>query len=186
MTAAKKLAREYELIYIMRPTVGSTEASKVSQRITELLEKHGARLTRVDQWGKRRLAYTIKKHTRGQFVYVRFVGFSDVVAEIERNLRNLDEVIRYQTVRLEGLYDLEALEVDPAEIEFHEIEATEDEDDEPSFEERLGMRERPRASSRDMSDDDDSDDDSGDDDSGDDDSSDDAADSSADTDDEES
>ena len=144
MSAAKKLAREYELIYIMRPTIGPSEAKKVSDRITEVLEKHGARLTRVDQWGKRRLAYTIKRHTRGQFVYVRYVGFSDVVAEIERNLRNLDEVIRYQSVRLEGLYDLEALEVDPAEIEFHEIEATEEEDDEPSFEERLGMRERPR------------------------------------------
>ncbi|MCA9606562.1 MAG: 30S ribosomal protein S6 [Myxococcales bacterium] len=154
MSAAKKLAREYELIYIMRPTIGPSEAKKVSDRITELLEKHGARLTRVDQWGKRKLAYQIKRHTRGQFVYVRFVGFSDVVAEIERNLRNLDEVIRYQTVRLEGLYDLEELEVDPAEIEFHEIEATEEEDDEPSFEERLGMRERPRPEASEGSDDD--------------------------------
>lgn len=145
MSAAKKLAREYELVYIMRPTIGPSEAKKVSDRITELLEKHGARLTRVDQWGKRRLAYAIKRHTRGQFVYVRFVGFSDVVAEIERNLRNFDEVIRYQTVRLEGLYDIEALEVDPAEIEFHELEASTEEEEEPSFEERLGMRERPRA-----------------------------------------
>jgi small subunit ribosomal protein S6 len=147
MSAAKKLAREYELVYIMRPTIGPSEAKKVSDRITELLQKHGARLTRVDQWGKRRLAYAIKRHTRGQFVYVRFVGFSDVVAEIERNLRNFDEVIRYQTVRLEGLYDIEALEVDPAEIEFHELEASTEEEEEPSFEERLGMRERPRAES---------------------------------------
>ncbi|MBX3275779.1 MAG: 30S ribosomal protein S6 [Sandaracinaceae bacterium] len=150
MSAAKKLAREYELVYIMRPTIGPSEAKKVSDRVVELLDKYGARLTRVDQWGKRRLAYAIQRHTRGQFVYVRYVGFSDVVAEIERNLRNLDEVIRYQTVRLEGLYDLEALEVDPAEIEFHELEAgADDEDDEPSFEERLGMRERPRAEAAD-------------------------------------
>ncbi len=143
MTAAKKLAREYELIYIMRPAIGATKAKKVSDRVTDVLDKMGARLTHVDQWGKRKLAYPIQNHTRGQFVYLRFVGFADVVAELERNLRILDEVIRYQTVRLEGLFDLAALEVDPAEIEFAELEqAEEEEETEPSFEERLGMKRR--------------------------------------------
>lgn len=142
MTAAKKLAREYELIYVLRSAGGPSEAKKVSDRIVEVLDKQGARLTRVDQWGVRKLAYPIKKQKRGRFIYITFVGFSDVVAELERNLRNLDSVIRFQTVRLEGLFDLEQVQVDAEEIEFHEIEADLDEDDEPSFEERLGMKRR--------------------------------------------
>ena len=142
MTAAKKLAREYELVYILRPNLGPEEAKKVSDRIVEVLKARGAKLTHVDQWGKRKLAYPIDKHTRGAFVYLRIVGFSDVIAEVERNLRIFDSVIRYQTVRLEGLFDLDELEVDPAEIEFREIEGGEDEEEEPSFEERLGMRSR--------------------------------------------
>lgn len=142
MTAAKKLAREYELVYILRPNLGPEEAKKVSDRIVDVVKARGAKLTHVDQWGKRKLAYPIEKHTRGAFVYLRIVGFSDVMAEVERNLRILDGVIRYQTVRLEGLFDLDELEVDPAEIEFREIEGGDEEEEEPSFEERLGMRSR--------------------------------------------
>ena len=145
MTAAVKLAREYELVYILRPTVTPSEAKKVADRVAEVIDKGDAQLTRVDNWGRRRLAYTIRtaagRHTRGIFIYVRFVGNGDVVNELERNLRILDQVIRFQTVRLEGLYDLSALDVDPEEIAFRELEeADADEDDEPSFEESLGMR----------------------------------------------
>ncbi|MCZ7679563.1 MAG: 30S ribosomal protein S6 [Sandaracinaceae bacterium] len=118
MQQAPQLAREYELVYILRPSVSPSEARKVADRITDVLEKRGAKLTRVDNWGKRKLAYTIKKHTRGVFVYVKLVGFTDVVAELERNLRNLDEVMRYQTVRLEDVHDLTTLEVDPEEVQF--------------------------------------------------------------------
>ncbi len=174
MSAAVQLAREYELVYILRPNVGPSEAKKVSERIVDVVQKGGAKITRVDNWGKRRLAYQIDKHTRGIFVHVTFVAPSDLVAELERNLRILDSVIRYQTVRLENLYDLSELTVDPSEVEFVEIEEStdDDDDDEPSFEEQLGMS-APRASSRgdDSDDDDSSDDDSSDDDSSDDDSS---------------
>lgn len=145
MTAAVKLAREYELVYILRPTVTPSEAKKVADRVAEVIDRGDAQLTRVDNWGRRRLAYTIRtaagRHTRGIFIYVRFVGNGDVINELERNLRILDQVIRFQTVRLEGLYDLSALDVDPEEIAFCELEeADDDEDDEPSFEESLGMR----------------------------------------------
>lgn len=139
MSAAPQLAREYELVYILRPNVGPSEAKKVSDRITDVIDKGGAKLTRVDNWGKRKLAYQIQKHTRGVFVYVTFVAPTDLVSELERNLRILDPVIRYQTVRLENLYDLSELSVDPNEVEFVEIEAGDDEDEDPTFEEQLGM-----------------------------------------------
>ncbi|MGE0787753.1 MAG: 30S ribosomal protein S6 [Sandaracinaceae bacterium] len=162
MSAAAQLAREYELVYILRPTTGPAEARKVADRVTEVIEKGGAKLTRVDNWGKRRLAYPIQKHTRGIFVHVKFVAFHGLVAELERNLRIQDTVVRYQTVKLENLYEMSALSVDPTEVEFHDIEETaETEDDEPTFEEQLGMgapRARASAEPDDADDSDDTDD----------------------------
>ena len=146
MTAADKpRAREYELVYILKPNVNAAEARKVSDRIVDVVEKVGAKLTHVDNWGKRKLAYPIKRHKRGIFVFVKLVGFNDMVSELERNLRILDDVVRYQTVRLEEVDDLTSLDVDPEEIAFRDIEGNEDDDDdEPTFEERLGMRSRSR------------------------------------------
>lgn len=144
MPQEQQLAREYELVYILRPSVSPSEARRVADRITDVVEKRGAKLTRVDNWGKRKLAYPIKKHTRGVFIFVKLVGFTDVVSELERNLRNLDEVMRYQTVRLEDVHDLTTLEVDPEEVQFRDIEAAAEEEEEPTFEERLGMSARAR------------------------------------------
>jgi small subunit ribosomal protein S6 len=142
--ANKRHAREYELVYILQPNVDPDEADRVATRIQDVVAKLGGKITKVDAWGRRRLAYPIKKHTRGIFVYVRVVGFNDLVAELERNLRNADSVMRFQTVRREGEFDLAALTVDPEEAKFTRIEsAPADEEPEPSFEERLGLTARP-------------------------------------------
>ena len=144
-TTSKRLAREYELVYILQPNVDPDEADKVATRIQEVVTRLGGKITKVDAWGRRRLAYPIKKSSRGVFVYVRYIGFNDLVAELERNLRNADAVIRFQTVRREGVFDLAEVTVDPEEAKFSRIEAAPaDEEPEPSFEERLGLTQKPR------------------------------------------
>src|SRR6476646_2395810 len=87
-------AREYETIYILRPNVDPDEADRIANRVREVLEGMGAKLLRIDNWGRRKLAYTIRKASRGVFVYVRYVGLNNVVAEVERNLRLIDDVMR--------------------------------------------------------------------------------------------
>jgi small subunit ribosomal protein S6 len=150
---AKKWAREYETIYILRPDVSTEDAARVSSRIPEVVERLGGKVTKVDNWGKRRLAYTIGRHIRGIMVYVKYVGYNELVAEIERNLRLFDTVIRYQTVRLEGSIDLDAVVVVPEEVQFLAIEPTEDEP-EPDAAQRLGLVpvERDHRSRRDNND----------------------------------
>lgn len=150
--ARRALGREYELVYILQPQVDPDEADKVANKVVEVLGKVGGTITKVDQWGKRRLAYPITRFSRGIFVYVRFAGIGDVVSELERNLRNADAVIRFQTVRVEGTtVDLDALTVDPEAVKFERVEQLPgDEEVEPSFEERLGLTTRARE--RDMSD----------------------------------
>jgi small subunit ribosomal protein S6 len=143
-SSSKRLAREYELVYILQPNVDPDEADKVAQRVQDVVSRLGGKITKVDQWGRRKLAYPIKKASRGVFVFVKLVGFNDVVAELERNLRNADAVVRFQTVRKDGVFDLAEVTVDPEEAKFTRIEAAPvDEEPEPSFEERLGLTAKP-------------------------------------------
>ena len=84
--------RAYETIYVLRPDVAKEAATKVSGRVQEVVEREGGKLTLVETWGRRQLAYPVRKFKRGVYVYVRYVSGSGLVTELERNLRMLDEV----------------------------------------------------------------------------------------------
>ena len=126
---ATRWAREYETIYILRSDVDSAGAEKVVDRAKDVIARLEGTLTKLDNWGKRKLAYPIRKSSRGIFVYLKYVGYSDLVAELERNLRLLDEVVRFQTVLLTEDIDPASVSVDPEEVQYlhvEEEEATED------------------------------------------------------------
>ena len=141
--------REYETIYIMRPQVDPDEADRIANKITEVVKAQEGKLTKIDNWGKRKLAYPINKNGRGVFVYFKYIGKGNIVAEIERNLRMLDQVIRFQTVMINDHNVALDAAVDPEEVKFRRLEVSEEEEAEPNLEARLGMidepkRERPR------------------------------------------
>ena len=137
-------AREYETIYILRPDISNDAAEKVIERAKDVIARLDGTLTKLDNWGKRKLAYPIQKNTRGIFVYLKYVGFNDLVAELERNLRLLDEVVRFQTVLLEEDVDPASVSVDPEEVEYLHVEEDEQaEDAELERARSLGMA--PRA-----------------------------------------
>ena len=93
--------REYETIYILRPDATTEQIHDVNTRIRKVIDTAEGKLIRVDNWGKRKLAYEIKKQLKGIYLYWLYLGGSQLVAEIERNLRMLDLVIRYYTVRVD-------------------------------------------------------------------------------------
>jgi small subunit ribosomal protein S6 len=141
----KRIPREYELVYILTPQVDADDAERIATRLQEVVAKLGGKITKVDQWGRRKLAYPIHKATRGVFVCVRMVGYSDLVAEIERNLRNADAVVRFQTVRLDTIVEaLDKVTVDPEQVKFARVEAPSPDEVEPTVEERLGLNVKPR------------------------------------------
>jgi len=118
-------AREYETIYILRPDVSNDAAEKIIERAKDVIARLDGTLTKLDNWGKRKLAYPIQKNNRGIFVYLKYVGFNDLVAELERNLRLLDEVVRFQTVLLEEDIDPASVSVDPEEVQYLHVEEEE-------------------------------------------------------------
>ena len=71
------------------------------------VEKFGASLIKIENWGNRTLAYPIKRSATGIYLYWRYLGGSDVVHEFERNLRLTDTVLRFYTVKVDE-------DVDPA------------------------------------------------------------------------
>jgi len=141
---ATRWAREYETIYILRPDVDNAVAEKVVDRAKDVIARLDGTLTKLDNWGKRKLAYPIQKNNRGLFVYLKYVGYGDLVAELERNLRLLDEVVRFQTVLLTEDIDPASVAVDPEEVQYLHVEEEEDtEDAELERARSLGMA--PRA-----------------------------------------
>lgn len=136
--------REYETIYILQPSVDPDEADRIASRMKDIVSQRSGHLVKIDNWGKRKLAYPINKSSRGVFVFLKYLGFEDMVAEIERNLRLLDPVVRYQTVLMNGDVKLDAYQVDPADLEFRRLEASAEGDEEPSIAQRLGLLDAPR------------------------------------------
>ncbi len=123
--------REYETIYILKPdTIGDTVAD-VNKRVRGIIEESGGKILKVDNWGKRRMAYEIKKERKGVYLYWQYLGSPEIVTEFERNLRMLDPVIRYMTIRLDENVDGAARPSDVDEEAFERAAVTAaDEEDE--------------------------------------------------------
>ncbi len=155
-TAQSVRYREYETIYLMRPNVTKDAAARVAKRIEDVVERLGGKLTQVETWGRRQLSYTIKSFRRAVYVYVKYVAGPDMVAELERNLRMIDDVIKFQTVLRAAHVDLGELTIDPEAVKFEEIDLPEEVEDERLLERELGFVEpepRPRRTEEDLGED---------------------------------
>lgn len=104
-------AREYETIYVLRPNIDKELAGNVATRVAEAIKGQEGKLTQAELWGQRRLAYPIARHFRGTYVYVKYLGKGDTVSEVERQLRLVDSVIRYQTVQLRDNVPVETVQI---------------------------------------------------------------------------
>jgi len=94
-------SREYETIFILRADTANDGVASVNQRLRGILEGMGGKALKLDNWGKRKLAYEVQKQLKGIYLYWRYLATSGTVEEIERNLRMLDSVIRYYTVKVD-------------------------------------------------------------------------------------
>jgi small subunit ribosomal protein S6 len=90
---------QYETGFVLSPTLSEEETNQFIQQMAATIAQKKGRMVRQDVWGKRRLAYTIKKFGEGLYVFFTYEGPGDVSAELERRFKQTDAVIRYLTVK---------------------------------------------------------------------------------------
>jgi small subunit ribosomal protein S6 len=99
--------REYETTYILRPDSTNDVIAQVNTKARAVIEANGGTIIKVENWGKRKLAYEVQKQLKGIYLFFSYLGSAGLVEELERNLRLTDSVIRYYSVKM-------AENVDPA------------------------------------------------------------------------
>jgi len=93
--------KNYELVVIFDPSLKEEDIEKQLSNITSLLEKEKCKVSNIDKWGSRKLAYPIKKQENGYYVIVYFNGDSNVVNELDRINKIDDKVLRHLIVKSE-------------------------------------------------------------------------------------
>ena len=131
--------KEYETIYILRPDVDADTADKIQNRVAEVVGRDAGKLVKVEAWGRRKLAYPVQKHKKGVYVYVKYVGKGGLVAELERNLKIQDAVLKFQTVQTKAVVDTAALTVDPEDVKLARLDLPAETDEIESRERQLGL-----------------------------------------------
>jgi len=91
--------RTYEIAFIAAPNTADDDLSKLNSQIEQIIADRGGKITKVDNWGRRKLAYRIGKFDEGVYTFVYVEGSGQEIAEVERRLRVTDFVIRHLTVR---------------------------------------------------------------------------------------
>ena len=113
---------KYELALVVNARIEEEKRLGVLDRAKSYIERFGGTLGATEAWGKKRLAYEIRKMHEGYYYFVRFEGKPETPNELEQNMRIMDDVLRYLIVRLDD--DAEIGEPTAAE-ELAEAEAEE-------------------------------------------------------------
>ena len=90
---------KYELALVLSTKLDDEAKQAEFNKVTELLARFGGTVEKVDDWGKRRLAYEIKKETEGFYSFITFDAEPAAPAEIESRLRIMENILRYLIIR---------------------------------------------------------------------------------------
>ena len=107
--------RRYETILITHVDLSEDELSSLITRYGDIVTGQKGILVKVERWGKRRLAYLIKKQARGFYILIDYAGVSAVINELERNLKIDEKILKFMTVLKADKVDPEVLEKEIAD-----------------------------------------------------------------------
>ena len=91
--------RIYETMLVLDPEMSKEQIDGFVEKLKQFLGDRGAKVLKVEEWGQNTLAYEIKKKKKGYYLLLYLQGDAALVAEMERNLRLMEEVLRYLTVK---------------------------------------------------------------------------------------
>ena len=136
--------RRYETIFIIHADLSSDEITALVDRYAAIITTYKGTIVKIDNWGKRRLAYYIEKRREGVYYLFDYVSGSDAVAELERNFKIDEKVMRYQTVKLSDKVDMDEIEKEIAAAQKKELPPETPPSDEVTVEPEIPQDETPQ------------------------------------------
>lgn len=112
--------RHYETIVIIRPNTGEADVAAKIDKVSGIINRFGGSVVKADNWGLKKLAYLINKEQQGIYVYFEYASVPETIAELERQLRIDDSILKYLTVKIQDVYQpaepaVEETAAEPAE-----------------------------------------------------------------------
>lgn len=134
----------YECVFIARQDISPAQVESLAKNFAEIIKREGGEVTKTEHWGLRNLAYRIKKNKKGHYVLFNINAPAPAVAEMERNMRINEDILRYLTVKVSKL------EEGPSIMMRREDPQNRQEIDSMEIEEEKTLKDRPLRSRRSM------------------------------------
>jgi small subunit ribosomal protein S6 len=91
---------KYEVMFIAKP-LEDAEVDPIAEFVSNLIKKNGGNVEKVDRWGKRHLAYPVKKQADGNYVLINFEADPAVIKEIDRVMKIQDDILKHLIVKID-------------------------------------------------------------------------------------
>jgi small subunit ribosomal protein S6 len=134
--AQKRLVREYETIYLLKADTPDEQVDEIKERLRGVVAREGGKVIRFTNQGKRKVAFPVGKNPKALYMHCLYVGNPGLVGEVERNLKMIDTITKFQSVRLADDVDFDARQVE-ADVK---VTPVEDEQARPREEREFGER----------------------------------------------
>jgi len=102
--------KRYETLFIVQADLPDDEIISLIERYSTILTSFKGTIIKIEKWGKRRLAYEIRKKTNGYYVLIDYAGKSTVIQELERNFKIDDKILKFMTIMKDDNVDLAKIE----------------------------------------------------------------------------
>lgn len=93
------MKRDYELGFILNPEVNEEQTGAILARISQLVTNYDGQIVRVNQWGRRRMAYPIEHNRDGYYIFIDMILTPETVAELDRTLKVSEDILRHMVIR---------------------------------------------------------------------------------------
>jgi small subunit ribosomal protein S6 len=93
--------RQYELIYILPPETAEQQANELHEQVAQIVTRLNGQIEKTENWGRRKFAYEIGHFKEGVYVLEVINGSGELMKEIDRRLKVIDQVVRHMIVRID-------------------------------------------------------------------------------------
>jgi small subunit ribosomal protein S6 len=120
-TKQQSRAREYETIYLLKAETPDDQVEEIKERLRGVVSREGGKVIRFTNQGKRKTAFPVAKNTKALYMHCLYLGRPGLVTELERNLKMIDSVTKFQSVKLADDVDMDARQVE-ADVKIAPVE----------------------------------------------------------------